>query len=130
MAEDIKINEVQQMKDATHITVILENGSLGKIAKTDLVELIKSEMLYDTILKDKYQADSDLDNYTNTGYYDLNRLSNNNAHFPPNMNYGGLVVISCNLSRWVLQLAYSVQDNKIRTRTCNDMGIWQEWYER
>lgn len=45
------------------------------------------------------------------------------------MNYGGLVVISCNKNRWILQLAYSIQDNKVRTRSCNESGIWIEWKE-
>ena len=35
MAEDIKINEAQQVQDAAYITVILEDGTLGKIAKAD-----------------------------------------------------------------------------------------------
>lgn len=30
MGEDIKINEVQQANDAAYITVILEDGTLGK----------------------------------------------------------------------------------------------------
>ena len=41
MAEDIKIDEVQQVKDAAYITVVLADGSLGKIAKVDLAELIR-----------------------------------------------------------------------------------------
>lgn len=44
MAEDIKINEVQQVKDATYITVVLEDGSLGKIPRQDLIELIRENM--------------------------------------------------------------------------------------
>ena len=44
MAEDIKINEVQQVKNAAYITVVLADGSLGKIAKVDLVELIRINM--------------------------------------------------------------------------------------
>lgn len=44
MGEDIKINEVQQANDAAYITVILEDGTLGKIAKADLVDLIRINM--------------------------------------------------------------------------------------
>ena len=33
MAEDIKINEVQTVNDASCITVVLEDGSLGKRSK-------------------------------------------------------------------------------------------------
>jgi hypothetical protein len=40
MAKDIKINEVQTVNDASFITVILDNGSLGKIAKNDLFPLL------------------------------------------------------------------------------------------
>ena len=45
MGEDIKINEVQQANDAAYITVILEDGTLGKIAKADLVDLIRITLI-------------------------------------------------------------------------------------
>lgn len=51
MAEDIRINEVQQVKDATYIPVVLADGSLGKIAKVDLAELIKPLIGFDTVFK-------------------------------------------------------------------------------
>lgn len=127
---DKKMNEFAPATDATYIYAEAANGSQIKINKSDLVELFKSSIGFDTVLQDKGEAKDDLDTYKSTGYYGLNLFSNNNVHFPVNMTYGGLIVISCNQSRWVLQLAYSTQDNKIRTRTCNDMGIWQEWYER
>ena len=44
MAEDIKINEVQTVNDASFITVVLEDGSLGKIPRQDLIELIRENM--------------------------------------------------------------------------------------
>ena len=44
MGEDIKINEVQQVNDAAYITVLLEDGSLGKIPRNDLIELIRENM--------------------------------------------------------------------------------------
>jgi hypothetical protein len=129
MAEDIRINEVQQVKDATYIPVVLADGSLGKIAKVDLAELIKPLIGFDTVLQDRGEAKDDFNTYKNTGYYDINKELYNNPNFPPGMNYGGLVVISCNKNRWILQLAYSIQDNKVRTRSCNESGIWIEWKE-
>lgn len=33
MGKDIKINEAQQVKDVAYVTVVLTDGSLGKIAK-------------------------------------------------------------------------------------------------
>ena len=51
MAEDIKINEAQQVQDAAYITVILEDGTLGKIAKADLAELLKPLIGFDTVLQ-------------------------------------------------------------------------------
>ena len=44
MGEDIKINEVQQVNDAAYITVLLEDGSLGKNPRNDLIELIRENM--------------------------------------------------------------------------------------
>ena len=38
MAEDIKINEAQQVQDAAYVTVLLEDGSLGKIPRNDLID--------------------------------------------------------------------------------------------
>ena len=130
MCKDIKINEAQQVKDAAYVTVVLTDGSLGKIAKNDLIELFKTSIGFNTVLQDKGEAKDDLNTYKSTGYYDINYVSNKNANFPPYINYGGLIVISCNQGRWVLQIAYSVQDNQIRTRSCNDLGAWQDWHER
>ena len=39
MGEDIKINEVQQANDAAYITVILEDGTLGKICPRLLMSI-------------------------------------------------------------------------------------------
>ena len=130
MGEDIKINEVQQANDAAYITVILEDGTLGKIAKADLAELLKPLIGFDTVLQNRSEAKDDFNTYKNTGYYDINKELYNNPNFPPDISYGGLVVISCNKNRWILQIVYSIQDNKIRTRSCNESGRWQEWYER
>ena len=73
MAEDIRINEVQQVKDATYIPVVLADGSLGKIAKVDLAELIKPLIGFDTVLQDRGEAKDDFNTYKNTGYYDINK---------------------------------------------------------
>ena len=62
MAEDIKIDEVQQVKDAAYITVVLADGSLGKIAKVDLVELIRINMATATNEYKGLMGTSDLKN--------------------------------------------------------------------
>ncbi|OUO01413.1 hypothetical protein B5F97_07085 [Bacteroides clarus] len=62
MAEDIKIDEVQQVKDAAYITVVLADGSLGKIAKADLVELIRINMATATNEYKGLMGTSDLKN--------------------------------------------------------------------
>ena len=61
MAEDIKINEVQTVNDASFITVILEDGSLGKIAKADMANAMNAML---TNLETE-----DLDAVLRTGIY-------------------------------------------------------------
>ncbi len=53
MGKDIKINEAQQVKDAAYVTVVLTDGSLGKIAKNDLIELFKTSIGFNTVLQDQ-----------------------------------------------------------------------------
>ena len=71
MGKDIKINEAQQVKDAAYVTVVLTDGSLGKIAKNDLIELFKTSIGFNTVLQDKGEAKDDLNTYKSTGYYYL-----------------------------------------------------------
>ena len=63
MAEDIKIDEVQQVNDAAFITVILDNGSLGKIAKNDLFPLL---------FRDRGNLNGDANNIID-GIYSVNK---------------------------------------------------------
>lgn len=80
MAEDIKINEAETVNDASFITVILDNGSLGKIAKVDLIELIKRE-IQESFLQNnvtEYIEDCDnLANYSNNGLYCIDESTKN-----------------------------------------------------
>lgn len=81
MGEDIKINEVQQVNDAAYITVLLEDGSLGKIPRNDLIELIRENMpesnseqkgLASPVTPkhyNYYQVDCKLSDLTQNGYY-------------------------------------------------------------
>lgn len=81
MAEDIKINEAQQVQDAAYVTVLLEDGSLGKIPRNDLIELIRENMpesnseqkgLASPVTPkhyNYYQVDCKLSDLTQNGYY-------------------------------------------------------------
>lgn len=80
MVEDIRINEAQTVKDASFVTVILDNGSLGKIAKADLIELIRADMPTATNNIKGLMGVSDLKNLSGL----ISANENPNADYLPN----------------------------------------------
>lgn len=101
MGEDIKINEVQQANDAAYITVILEDGTLGKIAKADLVDLIRINMPTATHEYKGLMDTSDLKNLSGL-------ISDNDNVNADNLPNGFAVIIRKITKNTIIQLYMAV----------------------
>lgn len=132
MDEDIKINEVQQVNDAAYITVLLEDGSLGKIPRNDLIELIRENMpesnseqkgLASPVTPkhyNYYQVDCKLSDLTQNGYYYIDdQIYREDA--PEGLTNYNLVVFN---NGFVIQLLHDWHHCYF-IRDC--WGEWSEW---
>lgn len=72
---DKKLNEVTKVTDMAYVPVIMADGSIGQIAKSDLASVVAEYIPFGTSPKSVILL-SDLDNIVETGMYTLHDGAN------------------------------------------------------
>lgn len=116
---DKKLNEVTKVTDMAYVPVIMADGSVGQIAKSDLASVVAGEMYTDNLFLFTFRGvKSDANECIDSGFYRVSFMSN----VP--VNYGLLIVFSD--SAYIFQIAASVTGHSYYFRYKNE-AEWGSW---
>ena len=116
---DRKLNEVKKVTDMAYVPVIMEDGSIGQIAKSDLASVVAGQMVTSNLFPFAFRvSEPDANECIDSGIYRVSFMSN----VP--VNYGLLIVFSD--SAYIFQIAASVTDHLYYFRYKNEVE-WGSW---
>ena len=118
---DRKLNEVTKVTDMAYVPVIMADGSIGQIAKSDLASVVAGILKPLVVYPNKSISDAN-DATTGIYNYDFNYTISNTGG-----NIGTLISIQSIDSRYIMQLNvfYGEGSDLYFRRKYN--GQWSEW---
>ena len=119
---DRKLNEVAKVTDMAYVPVIMADGSIGQIAKSDLASVVAGQspffLLFGASTAEQYSSIDDIDN--NSIRYASVSYGNENLPFDYCM------ILTFVNGYYGMQIAISVDQNKMAYRG-KVGGKWNTW---
>ena len=116
---DRKLNEVKKVTDMAYVPVIMADGSIGQIAKSDLASVVAGQMVTSNLFPFALRvSEPDANECVESGIYRIAFMGN----VP--VNYGLLIVFSD--SSYTFQIVTSVTGHSYYLRYKNESG-WGSW---
>ena len=116
---DKKLNEVTKVTDMAYVPVIMADGSIGQIAKSDLASVVAGQMVTSNLFPFALRVpEPDANECVESGIYRITIMDN------APIRYGLLIVFSD--SSYIFQIVASVTGHSYYLRYKNEAG-WGSW---
>ena len=122
---DKKLNEVTKVTDMAYVPVIMADGSVGQIAKSDLASVVAEQMGNPLATSRKSGSENDFNLYTSNGIYSVDFYEKGNSPSPS--SYNGILIVTNNRIGQTLQFAVVSEAFFFRTKTTSN--VWSKWYQ-
>ena len=120
---DRKLNEVKKVTDMAYVPVIMADGSIGQIAKSDLASVVAGFL---PIVKNTTLTSGDFNEIIDNGTYIMGVATSNFKNAPAVSSLEGILFVKVSFQEHLMQLYADIQGGTYHFRSCYG-NYWRPW---